>query len=300
MLFAHTPDDDDTPATPPAGPSAGVVDAEERKKREKNLEDWKILPKHIQKFYDKDSWFTEQAAKCVPAKQGAYSDEQRADREMVWTDQLKEYNGIQGFIDHFDNLLKEIDDPAFNPQGAKWKDQFQSVFAGFENLKDVEGFHFSEKTWKHVQDAKNKALNEKKSVIRADIQDIISSFIQVRADILENLEKQMQRDLQDRLEYLKDRWENATPRGYENVKGNWLELIGRGMKDVDGLPALLSKESKMDKDKDKKVEAYKAVWEYLTRLEDLYESAQQGKEYEFSMDGLLKEYAELEKDPPSA
>jgi len=98
MLFAHTPDDDDTPATPPAGPSAGVVDAEERKKREKNLEDWKILPKHIQKFYDKDSWFTEQAAKCVPAKQGAYSDEQRADREMVWTDQLKEYNGIQGFI----------------------------------------------------------------------------------------------------------------------------------------------------------------------------------------------------------
>ena len=55
--------------TNPAGPSAGVVDADERKKEKAlNIDEWKVLPAHIQQHYEKDSWFVEQARKCVRVK----------------------------------------------------------------------------------------------------------------------------------------------------------------------------------------------------------------------------------------
>ena len=161
----------------------------------------------------------------------AYDDEEyRANIEMNWREQLKEYNGMQGFIDHFVKVKTELEDPEFNPEVSRWSGKFQEIYATFEVLTQVKGVKLSDKTIVNIQKAKDKALKEKKEAIRQDINDIISSLIQARADILSILEKQMQDDFQARLEYLKEGWQNKTPRGYDKVKAIGLLSLTPGSK----------------------------------------------------------------------
>ena len=105
----------------------------------------------------------------------------------------------------------------------------------------------------------------------------------------------MIRDFKERIEYLKGRWQDHTPKGYHEVKDQWLTLLDTCLRDIRLLPELLSEEIKLDKDR--RIEAYKNVWNYLTRLEDVYENAAQSDAYEFeNADKLLARYAELEND----
>ena len=285
-LFATTPDDGSQPAQAPAQAQAAEKPAD--------ISEFNILPDHIQRFYTQEDWFIKNVKEMVPGER-AYNDETREKVHQDWMDEMKEYNGMSGFIKHFDGLLEFIDRPDFNPEHPRWQGKFQAVMASFSNVQAMLGSRLSEKTRSDILSAQNNSLRERKASVKADIQDIQSAFVQMRADILKQIEEQMCKDFNARLVYLRKQWTTHTPQGHgEKEKGQWLKLIDAGIKDIKLLPDLPTTHAGF-KDGDKRVEAYKNVWNYLDRLEDSYEAAKEGDHYEFSRAKLILEYKKLQK-----
>lgn len=290
MLFANTPNPG-TPGTPGSAEDQEPVNKSGEVK--KNIEAYKMdsLPVHIKRYYDQESWFIEQVKKMVPGNEGkSYGPGERDEVEGHWTNMQKEYNGLQGFINHFTELRKLIESPDFDPKHERWKGRFEPVFASFAELENMEGLGLSDDRINSLKNAKNAT----KEALLADLKDIISAFIQMRADILQRIEQQMAKDFKKRLKYLRRKWERETPRGYECRKDQWLAYIDAGIEDVKHLPELMEGEPEFNH-ADKRIEAYGDVWKYLERLEDFYENANQGKNYEFSIDKLMMEFNDLQK-----
>jgi len=201
MVFATTPD-------PHAGaaheegeeaPSAGQAGPEGKAPK---IEDFNNLPGKAREFYEKNSFFIDQVKNISPGKQG-YKPADRAEIEMDWNDMMKEYNGLQGYVTYFGDFIKFIQAPDFNPQHPRWSGQFDSILATFENLTNDRNIHLSEKTRRALLKTRNDGVHVKKSVIEADLKDIQTSFIQMRADIMRRIEEGMVDDFKKQLTWLK-------------------------------------------------------------------------------------------------
>lgn len=212
--------------------------------------------------------------------------------ERNWKAVVTEINGHESLIQHFVKLRNLTASPDFNPEDWRWRGRMDEIYKSFDYLDKVQGIDPATKA-----QLRARQTNETKyaaQIIEEDMSRVIKDLVAARNEAFARLKTQLQADFRKRLEFLKGKWENETPKGYEDVKDSFIQEIDAAWKLMDKLPDVTD-DSPSFKQGQTALDEYETTWDDIARLEAKYKYATEIEEDSFDLLALEKEFKEVEK-----
>ena len=204
----------------------------------------------------------------------------RESRERDWVAAITELNGFQNHIDNFQKVkdrVNGIDVPKKFITDPRWIGRVEKIAQDFETLYgSMQGMNLSDETKRKLRSRQRQDILDALDLIMAD-------FERPRDEAMNKIKEQMRGDFDFRLTTLKDRWENETPKHFEEEKGpniRYIEEHQAALRDA--------------LNNDASFEEYVAIFEKIRKLEDRYIYATEARTEDVSIDELEFDLKNLE------
>ncbi|MBU0981481.1 hypothetical protein KKC94_02195 [Patescibacteria group bacterium] len=228
----------------------------------------------------------EKVPTIIPGPEAVYFESgDRESIERTWNAMFTEYHGFDGYVKSFNKMkvrLQKADVPDDIMEDLRWigpinrlQEEFASMYQAMDAGRFKSGFNMSPKSIRNLK------LQTRDDVLAA-LDQIIADMEKQRDRAMKELYKQMRKDFNKRLKFLKKRWETKPPKHFEDLKDNYLNTIDAVLKQI-----------KNNLTDDEPFQEYIAVYQTIKKLEDQYAYAKEARSNEISIDQLEREYEAL-------